>query len=74
MQDVRSVRKEVRPHVGRSRTRQFVQVFDDLVFAIAPREVGVALLEAYFRERFHHRWLREGFGEEEDIGVGGVDR
>ncbi len=73
MQDVGSVGEEVRPHVGRSRTRQFVQVLDDLVFAIAPREVGVALLEADFRERLHHRWFREGFGEEENIGVGGID-
>ena len=62
-------RPEGGPHVGRRVAGQLGDVLAQLAGAVAPRVVGVALLEADLAQGVHHRRLGEGLGEPDDLGV-----
>ena len=73
-QDVGSVGPEVRAHdVGQGAVGELLDVLGQLLLAVAPREVGVALAEADLGQLGHHRRPGERLGEEEHVGVLGVD-
>ena len=50
----------------------FGQVTLKFRLRVAPREVGVRLLEPDLAKGVHHRWSREGFGQEDDFWVCGT--
>ena len=53
-------------HLG---LRQFGKIFDELLLRISPGEIGVALVETGFGQRFHHLWPGERFGEKDCVGI-----
>ena len=48
-------------------------VVDELLLGVAPREVGVGLVEADLAQGAHHGRPGECLGQEEHLGVGGTD-
>ena len=72
--DVRRVRERVRPEVlAHLRLRELAEVLAQLPGRLAPGEVRVALGEADLRQQPHHLRLRERLGEEDHVGVVGLD-
>jgi hypothetical protein len=55
--------------VDAGRGRELGEVRLQLLFRVAPGEVGVALREAQLREPVHHLRPGEGFGQEDRVGV-----
>ena len=73
MEDVGGVDEGIGSHVRRRGTCEFAEVLLEALLVIAPREVGVALLEACLGKSPHHGRTGECLGEEDDIRVLGVD-
>src|SRR5207248_8023930 len=64
------VREQVRPQVlAYFALRELGEVVDELGFRVSPGEVRIRLREAGFRQVPHQRWPREGFRQENDVGV-----
>ena len=73
-QDVGRVREEVPAEVLRHLAAcQLREVVDQLLLEVPPREVRVGLGEADLREGLDHPRPREGLGEEDHVGVNGLD-
>ena len=68
-EDVVCRRPERGPHVVRRLPGELGEVLAQLGRGVAPRVVGVALLEADLGEGVHHRRPGEGLREPDDVGV-----
>ncbi len=62
-------RPEARPHVVRGVPGQFLAVALQVPLLVAPRVVGVRLLEADLAQPVHHRRSGEGLGQPDGLGV-----
>ncbi len=75
VQDVRRVRPHVRAEVLADRAAgQLREVVHQLVLRVAPREVRVRLAEAGLGQPVHHLGSGERLGQEQDVGMIGLDR
>ena len=73
-QDVGRVGPEVGPEVfAQLALRQLAQILGELPLGRAPREVGVRLREAGLGQLLHDLRARERLGEEDGLGVLGLD-
>ena len=66
-ENVGGAHPEVRPEEVGALAREFGEIALELGLAVAPGEIGVALLEADFCEGVHHRWSSECLGQEDHI-------
>src|SRR6516162_10382622 len=73
-QDVGRIDEEIGPEIfAFGITGDLTQVGLQFVLARAPSEVGVGLAEAKLGERLHDFWSGEGLGQEDDVGIDGLD-
>ena len=55
------------------RCRQLDKIVDQLLFGVAPGEVGVRLGKTDLRQPIHHLRSGEGFGQKDYVGMPGAD-